>query len=91
MRNQGPALLPSGVTVGFYTREGGADTLLGTATTAGPLFAGRVEEVRFTAPAELPLTTTFVARILVDPAAPLFRQCDDTNDESAPAMPRCLN
>jgi len=91
VRNQGPALLPSGVTVGFYTREGGADTLLGTATTAGPLFAGRVEEVRFTAPAELPLTTTFVARILVDPAAPLFRQCDDTNDESAPAMPRCLN
>lgn len=91
LRNQGPALLPAGVTIGFYHRDGGTDVLLGTGTTTAPVFAGRVAEVRFEAPAGLPLDSVFVARVEVDPAAPLFRQCDDTNDESAEARPRCIN
>ncbi|MEM9067720.1 MAG: VCBS repeat-containing protein [Myxococcota bacterium] len=90
VRNQGPALLPTGVEVGFYRREGGSDTLLGTATTSTPVFPGRAVEVRLSAPADVPVTATFVAQIEIDPDAPLFRECDGDNNASNEAMPRCL-
>ena len=90
VRNQGPALLPAGVEVSFHRREGGVDTLLGTAATTAPLFPGRAAEVALEAPADVPTTATFVARIEVDPEAPLFRECDASNNESAEATPRCL-
>ena len=90
VRNLGRALLPAGVEVGFYRREGGTDTLLGTEVTTSPVFPGQVVEVTFEADASVPATATFVARIEVDPSAPTFRECDDTNNESNEATPRCL-
>jgi len=90
VRNLGRAVLPSGVEVGFYRREGGADTLLGTGTTASPIFPGQVTEVRLEAPADVQSSATIVAKIAIDPDTPTFRECDDTNNESDEVTPRCL-
>lgn len=90
LRNQGPSPLPAGVQVGFFVRDGG-ETRLGSAMSSTPIFPGRAVEVMFTAPADTPRTATFVAKVEVDPAAPLFRQCDDANDESDEVMPRCID
>jgi hypothetical protein len=35
-------------------------------------------------------THVFKARILIDPTMPTFQECDDTNNESAEVMARCL-
>jgi hypothetical protein len=90
VRNQGPAPLPAGVEVGFFRREGGVDTLIGTGTTTGPTLPGRGNEVRLEAPADVPAGVSFVARIQTDADAPLFRECDLDNNESEEAIPRCL-
>jgi len=89
VRNQGPALLPTGVEVGFYRRDTG-DELLGTGTTTTPIFPGQVAEITFETAEDVPTTATFFARIEVDPDEPLFRECDGDNNESEDAAPRCL-
>jgi hypothetical protein len=90
VRNVGAALLPAGVTVGFYA-ERTPEVTLGTGTTTTPLFPGQVEEVTFTAPAGYdPLIESFRAAIVIDPAAPTFRECRDDNNSSAPVMALCI-
>jgi len=91
VRNLGRAILPAGVEVGFYRRDGGMDALLGTASTTTPVFPGHVSEVAFVAPADVPVGATFAARIEIDPSMPTFRECDDSNNESAEVTPRCLD
>lgn len=90
VRNQGPAPLPAGVEVGFFRREGGEDTLIGTGTTLAPTLPGRGNEVRIEVAGDVPAGVSFVARIQTDPDALLFRECDLDNNESEEAVPRCL-
>ena len=92
VRNLGMALLPAGVTVGFFVRATG-DTLLATKTTQTALWPGQVEEVTYAAqPADgVGADDRFVARIVVDPQQPLFHECRADNDESPVAVVRCLD
>ena len=91
VRNLGEALLPAGVEVGFYVQRGGMDVLLGTATTATALFPGQVGLATLTLmPGDATADETFVAKILIDPTMPTFHECRDDNNESEPAMARCL-
>ncbi|MBW2464156.1 MAG: VCBS repeat-containing protein [Deltaproteobacteria bacterium] len=90
VQNLGRAVLPTGVVVGFYQREGGVDTMLGTDMTTGALFPGQAAEVSFEAPAGVPVTGTFVAKIEIDAAMPTFRECDGSNNESDEVTPFCL-
>ena len=91
MRNLGHAILPAGVEVGFYLREGASDQLLGTATSADPLFPGQVAELVLTPDASTGADKedTFVAKILVDPVNPVFHECRDDNNESDPVKAKC--
>jgi len=91
LRNAGAAILPAGVVVGFYAREAGGDVRLGEAVSSGALFPGQATELSLTATGRDPIADTFVAKIEVDPSAPLFRECHDDNNESAPIMARCLD
>lgn len=93
VRNLGRAILPEGVSVELFQREGSVESSLGTVTTLRPIFPGRVEELRFVAasvPSPQP-TDVFFARISNPSAAPTFRECDTTNDESADVSPSCLD
>ncbi len=92
VRNLGAAILPAGVTVGFYTvpGDGGAEVELGTGMTTTPLFPGQVGLVTFTPSTGVSFDDTFHARILVDPTMPLFHECDDTNDQSADVTGHCI-
>lgn len=90
VRNVGAAILPSGVTVGFYAVRT-PEVMLGTATTSRPLFPGQVEDVTFAAPPGFdPSTDTFRAAIVIDPTMPTFRECRDDNNSSAPVMAACI-
>ena len=91
VRNLGRAVLAAGVEVGFFTREGATETQIASAATGGPIFPGRVEELTVTAPAGVANTSTFFARILIDPATVTFRECRDDNNESDEVVPRCLD
>jgi hypothetical protein len=90
VRNLGEATLPSGVTVAFVLRApDGRETELGRASTTTALFPGAVQELSFaTAPGTNP-EATFLARIVVDPRRPTFRECRDTNNTSAPTRAPC--
>lgn len=90
VRNAGRALLPAGVEVAFYQRDAGAEVLLGSVTTTTPIFPGRVTDVELDAPAGIPTTATFFARIVVDPTSATFRECDTDNNDSEDTVPRCL-
>lgn len=92
VQNLGQAFLPAGVTVGFFVRRGGVDTLLGTALTPVGLFPGQVAPVDYTAePADaVTLDDEFVAAIVVDPANPTFRECREDNNASPPAVAVCV-
>jgi hypothetical protein len=90
VRNIGAALLPAGVVVGFFERTGGSDVMLGTAMTTGPLFPGQSVAVELTAPAGTDPMSTFVARIVIDPAMRTFRECREDNNDSDEATGRCL-
>jgi len=90
VRNLGEAILPAGVQVAFFERTGGADVMLGTAATSGPIFPGRAEVVELGTPAGTDPMSTFVARIGIDPAMRTFRECREDNNESGEATGRCL-
>jgi hypothetical protein len=89
VRNVGEAILPGGVDIGFYQR-GTPDTILGTGTTGSPIFPGQVAQVRLSAPAGLPLTGSYFARIEIDPTMRTFRECREDNNDSPDVTPRCL-
>jgi len=91
LRNAGAAILPAGVVVGFYAREAGGDVRLGEVVSTAALFPGQATELTLSADGREASTDTFVAKIEVDAAAPLFRECREDNNESAPVMARCLD
>jgi hypothetical protein len=91
VRNRGLAILPVGVTVGFYVTTGGTQTLLGTLTTDAALFPGQAAELVLTVPAGAGTSSdSYQVRILVDPANPTFRECDESNNVSADVFPSCI-
>ncbi len=90
VRNLGEAILPAGVTVGFFQRmTGGGEMQLGTGTTSGPLFSGAAQTIHLATPVGTPVGADFIARIIVDPAHPTFHECRTGNNESAPAHAPC--
>jgi hypothetical protein len=89
VRNLGAALLTGGVEVGFFVVMGGAETEIGRATTPTALLPGQTAVVGLDATG-YDETHVFKARILIDPTMPTFQECDDTNNESAEVMARCL-
>lgn len=90
LRNIGLAILPAGVEVGFYHRDGG-DTLLGTATTVSPLFPGQAMELTYATNAQSKFgkTDVFVAKIQLDSNNPLFHECREDNNVSNEAQYPC--
>jgi len=91
VRNMGQAILPAGVTVGFYVKKSGVETELGTATTDAPLFPGQVKVLSYQSKAGDAVThkDVFLAKILVDPQNLLFHECRDDNNVSAEVKPDC--
>lgn len=92
VRNLGAALLPAGVEVGFYLVEsGGTERELGRGNTTTALYPSQVAQVEIDAPSDVAADgNVFRARILVDPAAPAFRECREDNNGSGDVEPRCL-
>ncbi len=89
VRNLGSAILPAGVTVGFYVRRPDGDELLGTADTDTALFPGQATEVRYEADEGVSTSDEFLARIEVDPDHPTFHECREDNNEAGPVTPNC--
>jgi len=91
VRNLGAALLPSGVTVGFYVRENGQDRLLDQEQTTTALFPGQLVEVVYETQAQdnVDVHSTFVAKIEIDPQHPTFHECRDDNNDSGPVLADC--
>ncbi|MBO6934280.1 MAG: VCBS repeat-containing protein [Deltaproteobacteria bacterium] len=85
VRNIGRRRLPAGVEVGLYTLD--PETMIGTVTTTRPLLPAQTETLTFSGGSS---TDTFQARILNDPAAPLFNECRPENNDSEPVEPDCL-
>ncbi len=74
-----------------YKQGGGADVLLGQAATSRALFPGQGEQLTVSVmPGAASASDTFIARILVDPNNPTFRECRADNDASDPTKPICL-
>jgi hypothetical protein len=92
VRNLGRAPLPKGVEVGFYIKEGGTERLIAKATTDRNLFPGQGAVLRYQVKDQdnAPSAGSYVARILVDPQAPRFRECRDQNNASNVAKNPCL-
>jgi hypothetical protein len=63
--------------------------MLGMAQTTNQLFPGGVQDVSFTTPSGTDPNATFVAKIIVDPAAPTFHECRSDNNESLPVRASC--
>ncbi len=90
LRNQGPSPLPAGVEIAFFRRVGDEETQLGSAMTSTPTLPGRASEVELELMGEVSEDMRFVVRVVTDPDAPLFRECDASNNESDEAISRCL-
>jgi len=92
LRNLGLAILPAGVEVGFYVKQGGStDVLLGKVSSTTALFPGQVSELTFSVPAaQGGVKDYYFARILIDPQNPTFHECRDTNNETSPMTANCL-
>ncbi len=91
LRNIGTASLPAGVDVGVYVvGVGGGRTLLGKVTSSRALFPGQTETMTFAVPAGTATKAdTFLAKVLIDPVKPTFRECREGNDESAETKAAC--
>jgi hypothetical protein len=83
VRNRGRAILPEGVQVGLFRREGADVVELGEVVTPSPIFPGHAVELPFTVPeAEGGPADTYYAEVIVDPDSPTFRECDESNNTS---------
>jgi hypothetical protein len=83
VRNRGRAILPEGVRVGLFRRDGANEVLLGEVVTPDPIFPGGAIELAFTVPeGEGVPADTYFAEIIVDPDSPTFRECDEDNNTS---------
>lgn len=91
VRNIGQASLPAGAEVEVFKVAGMAEVSLGTAATTRALLPGQVEQLSVRAPPGLAtFNDQFVARIKVDPQAPIFRECRSSNDASPVTKAVCL-
>ncbi len=91
VKNLGLALLPSGINVGIYRREGNTDTLLHTATTTTALFPGQGVELAFQPTSEhASYKDHFIAKILDDNSQPVFQECRTDNNQSKLVTGPCL-
>jgi hypothetical protein len=89
LRNAGLATLPAGVEVGLYDVTTG-NKLLGKVKSSGLLFPGQTEVLSFTVPDGAGTKNdTYRAKIEIDPAKPLFRQCRADNDGSGDVKAAC--
>ncbi|MGZ3416742.1 MAG: FG-GAP repeat domain-containing protein [Polyangiales bacterium] len=89
LRNAGLSSLPAGVEVGLYDKTKG-DVLLGSVKSTKLLFPGQTEVLDFTVDAAMGgRDDTYYAKVIVDPAKPLFHECRDDNDRSADVRPAC--
>jgi len=88
VRNIGEAGLPAGVQAGVFVTPG--DVQVGTVTTTYPLLPGQAQtlDVSLVAPA-MP-SSTFYAKILVDPKMPKFHECNAGNDQSPNVTAPCV-
>jgi hypothetical protein len=92
VRNMGLALLPAGVEVGFYVKQGAGEKLLGKGKTSLALLAGQAEDVAYKALPGDGVSTkdAFVARLLIDPKSAPFRECRANNNDSDVTKGNCL-
>ena len=93
VRNNGLALLPAKVQVGFYyLKQGTTHTLLGTSQTTTALYPGQVQILTHTTkPSDgVNVNDIFYARIMVDPKKPTFKECRPGNNQSPTAKAQCL-
>jgi hypothetical protein len=90
VRNIGFALLPKGITVGFYVEEGSKARKLAELTTSSALFPGQAIELPYAVtPADgVHEKNVFVAQIEPDPNA-RYKECREANNISLPAKQRC--
>ena len=93
VQNLGAAQLPRDATVGFYRVVGDEETLIATAETSVSLFPGQVTELVFEAEvgADYGPADEYVAKLITDPAAPLFHDCREDNNASRLAQAQCIN
>jgi hypothetical protein len=90
VRNIGLASLPAGVTIGIFKHTAAVDTQVGTGTTTQVLFPGQTQEIDVLVNAAMANSgDQFVAKVLIDPAMPLFHECDPSNNTSAVVSPLC--
>lgn len=90
VRNQGLAALPAGVQVALFARRGAMDVEVGRAVTTRALNAGQAETLAVSVQGGT-AQDAFVAKVLVDPLRPLFRECRDDNNVSAVDRPVCID
>lgn len=90
VRNLGEAILGAGVDVAFFRVDGGSEELLGMGATTEQLFPSQSTIVELPLPDGVTVRETFRARIVVDPAAPTFRECNVENNTSPDYTPSCL-
>jgi hypothetical protein len=90
VRNIGLASLPSGVPVGIYKGSISAANEIGTVKTSHALLPGQTEPISFTVSTAMGNSTdSYFAQILVNPAMPLFHECNPNNDTGGPATAKC--
>ncbi|MFO0612514.1 MAG: VCBS repeat-containing protein [Polyangiaceae bacterium] len=92
VRNSGLSALPTDVPVAVFKVDGaGLETQVGTSATTHPLSPGQTETLMVPVDGALATTDdTFLARVVVDPVAPKFHECDETNNDSGKVTPSCV-
>ncbi len=93
VRNVGPASLPSGVVIGFYSGDPGSGTKIGSATTTAPILPGGTVllEIKWGSPLASYLTgTTGVYAVVADTGTPeTIHQCKTSDDTSKVFKVKC--
>jgi hypothetical protein len=90
VKNQGLAILPVGVTV-EVVQKGTPDIVIGTVTTDMALSPGQTQSATLQATnSTVNEADVFVAKIVVDPLNPTFRECNDKNNTSKERSPECV-
>jgi len=91
LRNAGLSSLPANVGVAVFTVDAaGLETQVGTGATTHPLSPGQTETLMVNLSAPATTEDTFIARVLIDPVAPKFHECNEMNNDSAKFTPSCV-
>jgi hypothetical protein len=87
VRNIGAAGAPSGIDVGVFIA--GSNTQVGKVTTTYPLLPGQTQVLNVSLSAPASDSSTYYAKILVDPMNPKFHSCHTNDEQSANVTPSC--